>query len=328
MQKISIIVPVYNVERYLPQCIESILIQSYNNWELILVDDGSPDGSGVICDQYAAADPRVRVFHKPNGGVSSARNLGIEKANGEWITFIDADDFISCTFLEGLLKPTFYNKSLDFIHGGCTNYCNDKPKGINQYYNNYIGDDPIILINDLRGLAFSKLFRLRNIKQSGISFDERMKIAEDMAFTLDYITTVNTYAFVSETGYYYRIDNMSSATKTCRKFDYTLELHSLKHISCAISKYLDLHNIPRCKVNKRYSQITLYIVNLLRGISSDSMATSIKIDKINMIYNGYHGYLDMSYLSNRAKLEIYLFKYKFIYTLIFFEKLLAYLKIL
>lgn len=99
MPKVSIIVPVYKAEPYLSKCIDRILSQSYQDFELILVDDGSPDNSGVLCDQYASKDPRVKVIHKENGGVSSARNRGINEANGEWITFVDADDWILPTTL-------------------------------------------------------------------------------------------------------------------------------------------------------------------------------------------------------------------------------------
>lgn len=92
---ISIIIPVYNAEKYLDQCFRSVLAQNYSNIEIIVVDDGSCDMSGAICDAYAAADPRVKVFHKENGGVSSARNYGLDKAEGEWIGWVDADDYIS-----------------------------------------------------------------------------------------------------------------------------------------------------------------------------------------------------------------------------------------
>lgn len=92
--RISVIVPVYKVEKYLPECIDSILAQTFTDFELILVDDGSPDNSGKICDDYATRDSRIRVFHKENGGVSSARNLGIDNATGEWMTFIDSDDWV------------------------------------------------------------------------------------------------------------------------------------------------------------------------------------------------------------------------------------------
>ena len=91
---LSVIVPVYNVEAYLPRCVDSILRQSYDNLEVILVDDGSRDGSGRICDEYAAGDPRVKVIHKENGGLSSARNAGLDTAAGEYLTFVDSDDWI------------------------------------------------------------------------------------------------------------------------------------------------------------------------------------------------------------------------------------------
>lgn len=91
---ISIIVPVYKAENFIRKCVESILMQQSGDWELLLIDDGSPDDSGIICDEYANKDKRIKVFHKLNGGVSSARNLGIEEANGDWIMFVDADDSI------------------------------------------------------------------------------------------------------------------------------------------------------------------------------------------------------------------------------------------
>lgn len=90
--KVSVIVPVYNVEKLLQRCIDSILAQTFTDFELLLIDDGSKDKSGEICDEYAAKDSRIRVFHKQNGGVSTARNLGIDKAQGEWIYFVDSDD--------------------------------------------------------------------------------------------------------------------------------------------------------------------------------------------------------------------------------------------
>ena len=98
--QISVIVPVYNVEKYLAECVDSVLSQTFTDFELLLIDDGSKDGSGAICDEYAAKDSRVRVFHKENGGVSSARNLGLDNANGEWIVFVDADDWLELTMLE------------------------------------------------------------------------------------------------------------------------------------------------------------------------------------------------------------------------------------
>lgn len=104
MPELSIIVPIYNVEKYLERCIKSILNQTYNNFELILVNDGSTDGSGIICEKYSGFDHRIRVIHKNNGGVSSARNMGIDNANGKYIGFIDPDDYINKYMYEILIS--------------------------------------------------------------------------------------------------------------------------------------------------------------------------------------------------------------------------------
>lgn len=101
--KISVIIPVYKVEQYISRCIDSILFQTYKNYEVILVDDGSPDKSGKICDEYAIKDTRIKVFHKENGGVSSARKYGVHKATAEWITFVDSDDWLYPNALQILL---------------------------------------------------------------------------------------------------------------------------------------------------------------------------------------------------------------------------------
>ena len=100
MPKVSVIVPVYNVEKYLPRCIESIQEQTLTDWELLLIDDGSTDNSGIICDGFAKEDSRIRVFHKPNGGVSSARNVGLDNARGEWLAFVDSDDEVDSDYLD------------------------------------------------------------------------------------------------------------------------------------------------------------------------------------------------------------------------------------
>lgn len=108
---ISVIVPVYNVEKYLDRCISSIVEQTYKNLEIILVDDGSPDNSGRICDQWAERDPRIKVIHKENGGPSETRNLGVSNSNGEYISFIDSDDFVSINYISVLYKNLFESEA-------------------------------------------------------------------------------------------------------------------------------------------------------------------------------------------------------------------------
>ena len=104
MPKISIVIPVYKVEKYIGVCIESVQNQTLKDIELILVDDGSPDKSGEICDQYASKDDRIKVIHKKNGGVGQARNDGLDLATGEWIIFCDSDDWLETNALEELVK--------------------------------------------------------------------------------------------------------------------------------------------------------------------------------------------------------------------------------
>ena len=109
--KISIIVPIYKIERYLRQGIESILAQTFTDFELLLIDDGSPDECPTICDEYAKKDTRIHVFHKPNGGLTSARNYGLDNAKGEWIMHIDGDDWIEPTYIEELYNAAIKNKA-------------------------------------------------------------------------------------------------------------------------------------------------------------------------------------------------------------------------
>lgn len=124
--EISVIVPVYNVEKFLPHCIESILNQTFENFELILVDDGSPDRCGEICDEAAKHDARVHVIHQKNAGLSAARNAGIEVAKGEWLSFIDSDDFVAPEFLQ-MLYAAVMQESADCA---ICNFCYTNEKGV------------------------------------------------------------------------------------------------------------------------------------------------------------------------------------------------------
>lgn len=114
---VSIVVPIYNIEKFLPECIESIINQSYQDWELLLVDDGSPDGSGAICDKYTEKDERIKVIHKKNGGVTAARRSGVEAAKGEWIFFVDGDDKVEKDGLLRLVEAAKGDESLDIVEG-------------------------------------------------------------------------------------------------------------------------------------------------------------------------------------------------------------------
>ncbi len=123
---ISVIIPIYNVEKYLTKCVESIIMQSYKNIEIILVDDGSPDKSGALCDEFAEKDKRITVIHQKNKGLSGARNSGLEIAKGEYILFIDSDDWIDKTFIETLYKNALEYSAEICVPGFCLSYENGR----------------------------------------------------------------------------------------------------------------------------------------------------------------------------------------------------------
>lgn len=293
--RISIIVPVYNVEKYLRECLDSISAQTFTDWECLLIDDGSPDKSGAICDEYAAKDIRFKVFHKPNGGVSSARNLGLDKARGEWVTFIDSDDFISPTFLEGLYAPITKGEQLDLVHGGCTNWKDGERAGINQVYEYYVGDEPEIVFRDLRGLTVSKLFRLENVNHWSdglpLRFDEKMKIAEDMVFTTDFLLTVKRYAFVSEVGYYYRQDNMSSATKSAKKKNFDVEYYNFVQLYKSYDRYIKTRSLATNQISYRLGMLASVFMDVVFALYPSENYKK-RIAKLKEIPSDYWSLLD------------------------------------
>lgn len=327
--KISIIVPVYKVEQYLPKCIDSILAQTYHNWELLLIDDGSPDNSGRICDEYAQKEERIRVFHKENGGVSSARNLGVDNAIGEWITFIDSDDYIQPGFLEGLYAPIVQGEEVDFVHGGCVNVKNGEIVSINQSYEYYVGADKNILFQKLRGLTVSKLFRLETVKLwsdgQPLRFDEKMRIAEDMAFTLDYALYVKRYALVPEKGYCYRIDNMQGATKSKKVEKYDTALHSFQHLYNSITTFITKCNISIEIANIRLTHLAYQLQNVCLSLYHNKHSRTDRIKHLKsdlteeylLLLNKGKGVKSKLFLLV-AKKQIYLFD--FIVSLILYKR--------
>lgn len=185
---ISVIVPVYNTEQYLHRCIDSILSQTYTNFELLLIDDGSSDGSGNICDKYAEKDPRVRVFHKENGGVSSARNLGLDNANGEWVTFVDSDDWISEDYFSNVELCTEDIVLLPYkevgFDGAILNLV--EIKRVNKFRAQALS---LFLEKELVSTWFNvpwaKLYKKKVIND--LRFDCRMKTGEDRCFNLELV---------------------------------------------------------------------------------------------------------------------------------------------
>lgn len=211
---ISIIVPVYNSERWLRLCIDSILAQTFSDFELLLVNDGSTDNSGVICDEYADQDFRVRVFHKSNGGVSSARNLGLNNVSGKWITFIDSDDWVDNDYLESFLKVThnadfcmspFWIEHSDGMSStGIGKMFFDKPVGLQQIIDHS---------NRLLWNICCKLYRSEIINNVHLRFEQGFDMGEDTFFNYNYLAKVKTVAVIRRAAYHYRQENQNSLSK-------------------------------------------------------------------------------------------------------------------
>ena len=200
---VSIIIPVYNAERYIERCIGSVIKQSHTNWELLLIDDGSKDSSGLICDKYSLKDNRIHVFHKENGGVSSARNLGIEKAKGEWIAFVDADDYIKEDYLSEMISS-----ECDLVACGFECTCGEvvsfKPRVVDiRRYGTAIG---LIMPNHPFYAPWGKLFKTSIIKENNIYFDQKLHLAEDTIFCWEYLAKIDTVQYIEGTNYLYEGD--------------------------------------------------------------------------------------------------------------------------
>ena len=209
---VSCIIPVYNTEKYLHRCIESVLAQTYKDFELLLIDDGSTDSSGTICDEYAAKDARVRVFHKENGGVSSARNLGLDNAQGEWITFVDSDDWISKDYLEEMVTHSDSDLVIaDFAVEEEKQWNEDLPIG------KWQGNDLNKIIENRINIAritapWCKLLKKSLIGQ--IRFYTELTTQEDALFMFRYLCVVQNIQILAQKGYHYNLEMSGTLSKS------------------------------------------------------------------------------------------------------------------
>ena len=183
MDKISIIIPVYNVESYIDRCMESILAQDYENIEVLLVDDGSNDNSGYLCDKYAQKDNRVKSFHKPNGGVSSARNFGIAHAEGKYISFVDPDDWLERDTYKNIIEK--FDENTDAVFFSYYEDFDDSERIEHNPVKSGKVSSKEALFNCLIGMGYgyftsvwNKVFRKSALDRTGVEF-EKYSIAED-----------------------------------------------------------------------------------------------------------------------------------------------------
>lgn len=224
---VSVIVPVYNVEKYLEKCLDSIINQTYEDIEIILIDDGSQDNSGAICDVYAKRDNRILVIHKENTGVSDTRNKGIDVAQGKYICFIDSDDTVSLSYIEKLVQPTRH-EDYDLVICNFQKLFPDKVldmsfSNIKCFSGVFIRDYQFLYT--ITSFPCGKLYKASVIKGKNIIFPVDFPDAEDQMFNFQYYCYVKKYCLINEPLYYYW-QRSGSASKN----------NSLKSFECNLLK--------------------------------------------------------------------------------------------
>ena len=280
---ISVIIPVYKVEKYLEKCIESIIKQTYTNLQIILVDDGSPDNCGKICDEYAKKDSRIEVIHKINGGLSDARNVGINRANGRYIGFVDSDDYIKEDMYEKLINLIKeYNADVsicnlyDVIDG--KEYVRNKDNGIHEYSRIDILKE-ILLDKNIQSYAWNKLYKKELFDEIKYPIGKKY---EDIGTTFYLFEKCNKIVVTSEPEYYYlkRSDSLVNNVTESTVLDYT---------EIIIQRYLyTKENIKELKKYNNYylakTLITAHNDIELLGSISEKMQEKYK-ELYNLVYN-------------------------------------------
>ncbi|MBQ7001959.1 MAG: glycosyltransferase [Oscillospiraceae bacterium] len=240
--KISVIVPIYKVEAYLPKCLDSLVGQTYRNLEIILVEDGSPDNCGAICDAYAAKDARIRVIHKKNGGVSSARNAGLAAVTGDLIGFVDGDDFIAPDMYERLYAHMSGDPRLDVVYCAATRF----PAQEQHLHMDYYPTGTVVTGRELaRRMLLDEvcshmwLALYKRFCWEGIVFPEG-RTYEDLSMTYRAFLRVGYVGFLMEPLYYYRMNDVSITQTVKPRKSYDIFLAFQDHYYGALEFFPEL----------------------------------------------------------------------------------------
>ena len=242
--KVSVIVPVYNVEEYIHACLDSILAQTFTDFELILIDDGSLDSSGRICDEYARKDSRICVYHRPNGGVSNARNFGLDKAIGEYVVFVDSDDYVDKTYLKKLVCGG-YDLSIcgcyySAPNGKVTSIAHKEEERVE-----VVSKENILKWYEHGSLysVWSSAFKKNIIDKFHLRFDTNTTRGEDTIFMFNYVEHCKAVHFVEDILYYYVRYNSDTLT-TSRNLK---SIYALAYLDNFISEWLKKNNLRSLK---------------------------------------------------------------------------------
>ncbi len=290
-EKVSVIIPVYNVEEYLDRCVESVINQTYTELEIILVDDGSTDSSGKLCDRWAERDVRIKAVHKENEGLGMARNTGLENATGKYVFFIDSDDFVHLFLVERCVCLAEELNADAVIFGRCDVYEDGSEKKLEIKSNKdvYFSEDikkellPAMFTYSL-GFGVSsccRMHRLDSINSAGCRFmSEREMISEDAFFSLQFLSKAKRVAILSENYYFYckRTTSLSHSFRADRQAKNDVFLKTLVDFA----KKEGLPSSLGVYISARYH---MYTVAALKQIAASSLSKKEKRARLYEIFN-------------------------------------------
>lgn len=295
--EVSVIVPVYNVSHYLEKCLNSILRQKNDNFELLLIDDGSQDDSGIICEKFALLDKRVRVIHKANGGVSSARNVGLANAVGSWLAFVDSDDIVDSDYLtipSSLKESDIIEKGYLVSNGG------NVAKHLivkNETFN--VGKEDYIYKRYFQKSQFALWNRLYSREiVNNVRFDERLKIGEDLIFFLTILSRVRKYSLCNEGYYEYSIREGSAMSLS--KADIKQRIQRIFQMIGILKRVPECGNMHYLKSAILYRFNLLILFKLKAYLSLDDRKQFLRLKKEVC-------FKDLRYLSIKDKVLYFLF---------------------
>lgn len=255
---VSVIIPIYKAEPYLKKCLDSIAAQTYKNLEIILIDDGSPDNCGRICDEYAANDPRVKVIHKQNGGMSDARNTGLDNATGEYLTFIDSDDYVSENFVDTLLNALRDNDAdmsvCSFV------YAAEDGRVLNSFVKNGTTEKmdrkqalfELLKSTRVSNSPWAKLYRTSLFEGIRYPYGE---VFEDLHTTYKLFLKCDSVAFVGSPMYFYLYRADSISKQRFKPETLNLVRFAQQMIKDIVAIYPEHKKIAECRMFDQYSEV-------------------------------------------------------------------------
>ena len=217
--RVSVIIPVYNLEKYIGRCLDSLISQDFSDYEVIIVNDGSTDNTAQICDEYAEKYNFIKAVHKENGGVSSARNLGIDLAEGEYIMFVDGDDYVTSNYISTMYQCQIENPDKMIVCNMFKKREDDIEyesllKNTAKEVTSYPKKDFFLLFKfGISGFPVNKIFNKAKILSSKIYFDTSLELGEDAVFVIEFFNTCNGFIIIADPLYYYCILNSGAASK-------------------------------------------------------------------------------------------------------------------